>query len=302
MAPSERREDRGMPAGLRKRKSRSRRTDAPSPGNGAGGNGSPPSATRSFAQRAQINTWPKRIAAAVLGAVVASGVSYFIGADFWKGVEKKIGTAGAPVQVTTITDIDRFNSDVVHIPEFVVNRPISEVPPPPNGDRPEGRFAWAREMGGVDATESLFRVVIAGKEASPVVLQGLHVKVVERKPPLKGSLLSYFGIGAPQSVRYIQIDLSKDPPKWDYIGQKGEPEEHFPLRVTSSDSEVFDVQAFTLKGSVSWYLEFDYTADGEQGTIRVDDHGKPFRITEGRAPGQNFYGWLKGRWRSSDMP
>jgi hypothetical protein len=291
-----------MPAGLRKRKSRSRRTDAPSPGNGAGGNGSPPSATRSFAQRAQINTWPKRIAAAVLGAVVASGVSYFIGADFWKGVEKKIGTAGAPVQVTTITDIDRFNSDVVHIPEFVVNRPISEVPPPPNGDRPEGRFAWAREMGGVDATESLFRVVIAGKEASPVVLQGLHVKVVERKPPLKGSLLSYFGIGAPQSVRYIQIDLSKDPPKWDYIGQKGEPEEHFPLRVTSSDSEVFDVQAFTLKGSVSWYLEFDYTADGEQGTIRVDDHGKPFRITEGRAPGQNFYGWLKGRWRSSDMP
>ena len=289
-----------MPAGLRKRKSRTRATTPPSSGNGAGANGAPTSAARSFAQRAQINTWPKRIAAAVLGAVVASGVSYFIGADFWKGVEKKIGTAGAPVTVTTITDIDRFNSDVVHVPEFVVTRPISEVGRPPNGDSPEGRFAWAREMGGVDATESLFRVVIAGKDASPVVLQGLHVRVVGRRPPLKGTLLSYFGLGAPQSVRYIQIDLSKSPPKWDYIGPKGAPEEHFPLRVTSSDSEVFDVAAFTLKGEVSWYLEFDYTADGEQGTIRVDDHGKPFRVTEGRAPGQDFYGWLDGRWRSSD--
>jgi hypothetical protein len=61
------------------------------------------------------------------------------------------------VEITTLTDIDRFDSDVVHIPEFVVTRPIDEVPPPPNGDKPEGRYAWAKEMGGVDATGSLFR-------------------------------------------------------------------------------------------------------------------------------------------------
>jgi len=102
----------------------------------------------------------------------ASGVSYFIGADFWKGVEKKIGTAGAPVEVTMLTDIDRFNSDVVHIPEFVVTRPISEVPRPPSGNNSDGRWAWAKKMGGVDVTESLFRTVVAGKEASPVALQG----------------------------------------------------------------------------------------------------------------------------------
>ena len=285
-----------MPAGLRKRKSRTRAAKPPSSGNGAGANGAPSSPARSFAQRAQINTWPKRIGAAVLGAVVASAVSYFIGADFWKGVEKKIGTAGAPVVVTTLTDIDRFNTDVVHIPEFVVTRPISQVPRPPSGNNFEGRWAWAKRMGGVDVTASLFRTVVSGKEATPVVLQGLHVKVVERRPPMTGTLLSYTGLGAPQSVRYIQIDLSKSPPKWDYIGPKGKPEEHFPLRVSASDSEVFDVQAFTLKGDVSWYLEFDYTADGEQRTIRVDDHGKPFRTTAGPAPGQDAYAWTNGRW------
>jgi len=122
------------------------------------------------------------------------------------------------------------------------------------------------------------------------------VKVVDRRPPLKGTLLTYTGVGAPQSVRYIQIDLSKSPPKWDYIGPEGKPEEHFPLRVTASDSEVFDVQAFTLKGDGSWYLEFDYTANGEQGAFRVDDHGKPFRTTEGSAPGQDPYAWINGRW------
>jgi hypothetical protein len=49
---------------------------------------------------------------------------------------------------------------------------------------------------------------------------------------------------------------------------EGQAQEHFPLRVSSSDSEVFDIQAFTLRGDVSWYLEFDYTADGDQGTFK----------------------------------
>ena len=291
-----------MPTVLRKRKSRTKRKDqVPSQSDADGpasAEQSAPPAPRPLHHRVGLTTWPKKLGAAVLGAIVASGVSYFIGADFWKGVEKKTGLAGAPVAITTITDIDRFDSDVVHIPEFVVARPIGEVPEPPNGDSPEGRWAWAREMGGVDATQSLFRFVVAGKDAAPVVLQGLHVKVVERRGPMDGTLLSYFGLGAPQSVRYIQIDLSKSPPKWDWIGDKGEPEEHFPLRVSESESEVFDVQAFTLKGDVSWVLELDYTADGEQRTLTIDDEGKPFRTTEGRAPNQDGYGWLNGRWQS----
>jgi len=296
-----------MPTRSRKRKSRTRRKD-PFPSQSRASEDAsaspepPPSAVRSFRERAQIGTWPKRIMAAVLGAIVASGVSYFVGADFWKGVEKKTGLAGAPVEITTITDLDRFNSDVVHVPEFVVARSIDEVGPPPNGEESAGRWAWARDMGGVDATESLFRFVVSGKDSSPVVLQGLHVRVVKRRPPMRGTLLSYFGLGAPQSVRYVSIDLAKDPPKWDWIGDKGTPEDHFPLRVNESESEVFDVQAFTLKGDVSWYLELDYTADGEQGTIRVDDQGEPFRVTEGHAANQDGYGWMDGRWQSLSTP
>lgn len=286
-----------MPTGLRKRKSRTEAKRLARSDNGAPVTpaAAPTSAPRSLAQRLGMTTWPKKVAATLVGALVASGASYFLGADFWKNVEKKVGTAGAPVQVSTITDIDRFNSDVVHVPEFIVERPIGQVPPPPNGESQEGRYAWAKEMDGVDATASLFRTVLSGKESSPVVLQGLDVKVVERRPAMRGTHLSYFGLGAPQSVRYISIDLSKNPPTWDYIGNKAKPEDHFPLRVSSSESEVFDVQAFNLRDDVSWYLDFQYTADGEDGTIRVDDNGKPFRTTASDAA--DGYGWFEGRWQ-----
>jgi hypothetical protein len=215
-------------------------------------------------------------------------------------VEEKVGTADAPVEATAITDIDRFDSDVVHIPEFVVPRPIDRIPAPPNGDSPEGRYRWARDLGGVDASSTLTRVTITGADSTPVILQGLRVRVDERRPPLRGSHLGYFGVGAPQSVRYVEVDLSADPPSWRFIGQEGEPEEHFPLRVSASETEVFDVQAVKARGDVSWHLELEYTADGEQDVLRIDDHGQPFRTTEVDSAVQDFYGWLNGRWTGSE--
>jgi hypothetical protein len=59
---------------------------------------------------------------------------------------------------------------------------------------------------------------------------------------------------------------------------------------------VFDVQAVDVRGDVSWYLELEYTADGEQGVVRIDDDGTPFRTTESDSAAQDFYGWLEGRW------
>jgi hypothetical protein len=252
--------------------------------------------TTSWGRRA-LDTWPKKAAAAVGGALFASAMSYFLGADFWSGVEKKVGTAGPPVQITTITDVDRFRSDVIHLPEFVVDRPIRKVSRPPHGNAPEGRFQWAREMGGVDASASLIRVVVSGKENRPALLQGMRVELADRRPPLEGTLLTYTGIGAAQSVRYIDVDLSKSPPIVDWIGAEGRPEDHFPLRVTESEPEVFDIWAHSPRGDQSWYLELDYTADGEQGSARIDDHGKPFRTTQASYSGPSSHFWLHGHWR-----
>ena len=291
--------DNGTPTGLADRANGSH--GAPPGGLSAPAAASPggPAAPPVSPLRTALKTWPRKLAAAIAAALVASGTSYFLGADFWRGVEEKVGTADAPVEATAITDIDRFDSDVVHIPEFVVPRPIDRIPAPPNGDSPEGRYRWARDLGGVDASSTLTRVTITGADSTPVILQGLRVRVDERRPPLRGSHLGYFGVGAPQSVRYVEVDLSADPPTWRFIGQEGEPEEHFPLRVSASETEVFDVQAVKARGDVSWHLELEYTADGEQDVLRIDDHGQPFRTTEVDSAGQDFYGWLDGRWTGS---
>jgi hypothetical protein len=236
------------------------------------------------------------VAAAVAAALLASGTSYFIGADFWRGVEETVGTADAPVQAVTITDVDRFDSDVVHVPEFVVPRPVGQIPPPPNGASEEGRWSWAHDLGGVDAASSLMRVTVTGRESAPVILQGLRVRVDERRPPLRGSLISYLGLGAPQSVRYVEVDLAVDPPTWRFVGEGGEAEDHFPLRVSASETEVFDVQVLRVRGDVAWHLELEYTADGEQGVARIDAGGSPFRTTEVHAGAQEFFAWEDGRW------
>jgi hypothetical protein len=247
--------------------------------------------------RKALDTWPKKAAAAVGGALFASAMSYFIGADFWQGVERKVGTAGPPVQITTLTDVDRFDSDLGHFPEFIVDRPIDKVSRPPGGNTPDGRYGWAKEMGGVDASASLIRVVVSGKANTPTLLQGLRVKLVERRPALDGTLLTYTGIGSAQSVRYIQVDLGKSPPTLDYIGAEGKPEDHFPLRVSESEAEVFDIWAGSPRGDQSWYLELDYTAEGEQGTMRIDDDGKPFRTAQVSGSREDSYFWFGGRWR-----
>ncbi len=56
----------------------------------------------------------------------------------------------------------------------------------------------------------------------------------------------------------------------------------FPYSVSESDPEVFKVNAHTSGHDVSWYLELEWSSGARQGTVRVDDHGKPFRTSASR--------------------
>jgi hypothetical protein len=43
---------------------------------------------------------------------------------------------------------------------------------------------------------------------------------------------------------------------------------------------------------VNWYVEVQWSSGGRQGTIRIDDHGKPFRTSGSR--GRPVYEYLVG--------
>ncbi|MGJ3560302.1 hypothetical protein ACR6C2_24455 [Streptomyces sp. INA 01156] len=52
--------------------------------------------------------------------------------------------------------------------------------------------------------------------------------------------------------------------------------------MSESDPEVFYVFADARAHHVSWYLELAWSSGDRRGTVRVDDHGNPFR-TSGNA-------------------
>jgi hypothetical protein len=255
-----------------------------------------------------LATWPRRLGALIVSGVVAWAVGRFTPV-LWQELIERAGLAPAPLQVEVVTDVDRIDDTAhPHIPEFVIDKPIEQIGPPPNDDREDGRYAWAHGMDGVDATQSLVRLVLRGQTSSPVEVFGIRVEAVHRGPPLAGTVVSYFGQGAPQPVRYIEVDLDADPPRDVHIGDDGQAAA-FNYNVSSDQHEVIDVIAKTMRHDVSWRLHVGYIADDQQDWITVPDGGKSFRTTaradpafwtefgDGSPPRQTAYGWLNGQWQ-----
>jgi hypothetical protein len=233
----------------------------------------------------------------VATGILGSAVSYFFGADFWASLENRVGLGAEPVEVQVTSDVDQFESEAVHVPEFVVPRPLAAIGPPPSGDRQDGRYAWAHAMGGVDARQTVLRVTVTGNSSSSVVLQGLRFSVTARRAPLTGTHITYTGLGDAIGARFVDVDLDASPPKSGFIGGRGEPEKRFPLRVNSAEVEVFDISANTATCDCSWVAELSYSAEGEQGSVTIDGGGQPFRTTAVPDRVEPSY-WDRGRWRT----
>lgn len=254
--------------------------------------------------RRLLGTWSGR----VWVLLVALGIVGSAGTAIWKKTSEVTGLAGAPVGVAVVRDPDRITTlDSIENYTFVVPGPIVSVGRPPNGESEHGRYDWAKSMGGIDAGSTVVRLIIRGRSESPVILNNLRVEVVKKAAPVAGTLVSYFGQGAGQPVRFFEIDLDRSDPTVDYLKQ-GNKNVVFPYRVSNSDVEVFDVYAYTLFHDVHWRLHLDYTTSSKEETMTFDDRGEPFETTaqadpstwhavggKGR-PRQEGYGWLHGKW------
>ena len=274
--------------------------------------------------KSALSTWPRKIAALIGTVLLTSALGYFFGPDFWGSAAKNLGLAGKPVQAQVIADVDRFSGEAVgsgggpaqtrtgavHAPEFLVPRPLDQIGPPPSGKNAEGRYAWAHDMGGVDAWDTLIRVVISGKSASPVLLEDLNINVISRRHPPSGTYISYTGLGAAVGTRFVDVDLDSQPPRWQFIGDNSQPTDNpFPLQVTDTEVEVFDIEATTSRCDCTWTAELLYSADGEDGTLSITNGGRPFETTAvqgwtpnqvgGEQPRLTSYHWLHGRWAGS---
>ncbi|MFI0762848.1 helix-turn-helix domain-containing protein [Streptomyces anulatus] len=201
---------------------------------------------------------------------------------------------GAPPTVT----ISSYNWDEPCGQHYLVNRGPDELDPPP---APQDRRRWAESYGGVDAGNMLLQLTVQGISREAVVLKGMHVRVLSRKAPLPWSAyLMGNGCGSGIAPQTFAAHLDAGHPTLRPVpGKQGDvvvPAVDFPYKVTSEDVEVFNLDMKAVGYDVTWYLELEWNSGGNEGVLRIDDHGKPFRTSGMKGRPEYVYGNEEVGW------
>ncbi|MEU4168065.1 helix-turn-helix domain-containing protein [Streptomyces sp. NPDC026665] len=167
--------------------------------------------------------------------------------------------------------------------DYVIGEPPDQVPPPPSAQDAE---VWANAQDAVHGGETTVRVAVQGRTEAAVVLEALHVRVVRRATPPGDGAFVYdtgLGCGGGDTPRAFTVNLDAHTPLALAVpGSKGGevlPTRRLPYRVSVEDPEVLVVEAGTEHCACEWYLDLDWSSQGSTGTVRIDDHGRPFRTS-----------------------
>ena len=187
--------------------------------------------------------------------------------------------AGVPLTVTT----QPYSWEDPCSQHYLIDKPPAKVAPPPVA---EDATAWVAAAGAVSAGEQYVTLTVQGSGKETVVLNSLAVRTTGRGAPLAWNDYTMgVGCGGGVQTRSFAVDLdAARPAAVPRAGQR-----NFPFKVSESDPEVFYVKADASAYDASWYLELNWSSGTRHGTVRIDDHGRPFR-TSGSAgrPGYEF--------------
>ncbi|WP_151773501.1 helix-turn-helix domain-containing protein [Streptomyces abyssomicinicus] len=166
--------------------------------------------------------------------------------------------------------------------DYVIDKPPAQVPSPPVE---QDAGTWAATQGAVHGRRTKVQISVQGRSSTAVVLKALHVRVVSRSTPGGGGNAYAMGqgCGGDLTPRRFTVNLDADRPVTSPTDgsdiERTVPAVHFPYRVSDEDPEVLLVDATTQTYDARWYLELDWSSQGRTGTIRIDDHGRPFHTT-----------------------
>ncbi|MFF1412176.1 helix-turn-helix domain-containing protein [Streptomyces sp. NPDC058289] len=175
----------------------------------------------------------------------------------------------------------------------------SAVPPPPlEADAP----AWAAGRRAVHAGTQIVEVTLLGTGPDPVVLEDLEVRVVGRRAPLRWNVYEMSqgcGGGITPAAFTVNLDAPRPLARPVAGNDQGEKIEApaFPLKVSATEPAVLRVVASSTGCDCDWYLDLRWSAPTGSGTLRLDESGRPWRISAA-SPDRPVYGYAheRGRW------
>ncbi|MEV7140089.1 helix-turn-helix domain-containing protein [Streptomyces tauricus] len=184
------------------------------------------------------------------------------------------GGAGAVEGATApVVAVNPYKWDSPCSQHYLFDREPEKVPPPPS--EPDAR-GWVSALGGVAAGQQMLALTVQGTGKATVVLDDLHVRVVEKGAPLAWNDFA-MGVGCGGGVETTSFGVNLDAGRPETSPRAGQRD--FPYKVSESDPEVFYIFADARTYDVSWYLELEWSSGDKKGTVRVDDNGKPFRTS-----------------------
>ncbi|MFK8847532.1 helix-turn-helix domain-containing protein [Streptomyces sp. Ac-502] len=181
---------------------------------------------------------------------------------------------------------------------YMLDKPPTEVPPPPTGVSARG---WANALGALPGGHLRVALAVQGTNDQAVVLHSLTVRTTTRTASVAGSAYS-MGDGCGGGLTPASFDIGLDaaqPVTRPVAGEQGDrriPATDFPFKVSASDPQMLYVDAHAEANDVSWYLELEWSSGGRRGTLRLDDHGKPFRTSAMKGRPQYIYRWDQNAW------
>ncbi|MDI1462757.1 hypothetical protein QEZ54_17415 [Catellatospora sp. KI3] len=137
---------------------------------------------------------------------------------------------------------------------------------------------WAAAHGGVAADEDEVRFVLRGRDTTLVHLESIRVKVLKRTPPRAGWFNTWLGCGAAVVPQHLRVDADGGTVRAQWLAGEG-PVEAPAFTVSAADEEVVDVELKSTEDEIEWVLEVDYSSAAGEGTLTVDDGGRPFLLT-----------------------
>jgi hypothetical protein len=246
----------------------------------------PPAAASSLSRLAPRG--PKGWAVAVIGVLSAFGVFSAVGTYYVPGLLNWLGGGSAPTTppsqaVSSAPAGIPLDFDVVldrtETPNYVFASSLDPASVPVETLENEQDFRqWADSHGGVLADLQTVRIILRGREQPVVHVDSVSVKVLGRTTPRTGWFNAWTGCGGVAAPRILAVDFDKQPPSTQWLIE-GEKADAPSFTVSSTEEEVIDIEATSLRDEVQWVVEVRYSALGKDGVLQIDNDGKPFVVT-----------------------